>query len=298
MKRLSLILIHWQMLLSLVFGGVVFCFWYFLYPYIVVGQERLFVWDIEFWQERNLWEYIKDFFLQFFHYASLGSVLLAILCLGIQIITRKILYWILPNKIKNLLYVLSFIPAVVVWYIFYVSFSYNPEEMEYDWLLRKGRWTEIIDTGNHETPHSLASQNAFMLAQFQIGQISENDLLSSITLTNDALSDRTAAFLMSDVYMYTGMINMAQRASMEAMLSIEDFGFSGRAFQRLVETAIVTKQYNVAKKYILLLEKTLFYRSWALKTRPFVEHPELIKNHPNYGKQQEIYQNTKDVLFN
>lgn len=298
MKRLSWISIHWQMILSLMFGGVVFCFWYFLYPYIVVEQERLFVWDIEFWQDRNLWEYIKDFFLQFFHYASLGSILIAVLCLAVQIITWKILHRIISNRRINIDFVLSFIPAVIIWYIIYSGLSYNQEEKEYDWLLRKGKWMQIIDRGIHENPHSLACQNVIKLAQFQTGQISENELLNSITLTNDALSDRTAAFLMSDLYMYTGMINMAQRASMEAILSIEDFGLSGRALQRLVETAIVTKQYNVAQKYILILEQTLFYHSWALKTKPFVEHPELIKNHPTYGKQQEIYQNTKDVLFN
>ena len=144
----------------------------------------------------------------------------------------------------------------------------------------------------------MACQNVVRLAQYQTGRITENEMFDELTLTNDVLGSRTAAYMMSDVYMYAGMVNMAQRASFEAMASIEDFSMSGRALQRLTETALVTGQYRVAEKYILILEKTVYYRDFARRMRELVENPSLIASHPTYGKLQKIYENTNDVLFN
>ena len=295
MKECSRLLVHWQLLTSLIFGIVVYCFWFLLYPYMIVAQERLFVYDADFWHERSVCEYFNEFFLQFFHNVSIGAFILVLICLAVQYLS-----WIVISIIskRRSFYYLSYIPAIIACYLLFACMSFNQEEMEYDWLLRKGNWNKIINKGEKEIPQSLACQNVIRLAMFQTGQISENDFLSAVTLTNDVLSNRTAAFIMSDVYIYSGMINMAQRASMDAILSIEDFGMSGRAFQRLAETALVTGQYKVARKYMLLLEGTLFYRSWAIKSKPLVEHPELIKKHPVYGKQQDIYKKTKDILFN
>ena len=123
-------------------------------------------------------------------------------------------------------------------------------------------------------------------------------MFADLALTNNAMSSRTSAYLMSDIYMYSGLVNLSQRASFEAMASIEDFSMSGRALQRLTETAIVTGQYQVAEKYILILEKTVYYRDFAKRMRQIVENPESIDNHPVYGSLKKAYVNTKDVLFN
>jgi hypothetical protein len=72
---------------------------------------------------------------------------------------------------------------------------------------------------------------------------------------------------------------------------------SGRELSRLVETNLITGQYEVALKYISLLEHTLFYRSWAKQMRQLATNPELIKRSPKYGSLQEVYQQTVDVFF-
>ena len=287
--------VRWRLISAVVFAIIVFCFWKFFYPHAVVAQERLFVWDEEFWQEYGLWQYVRDFFAQFFHDASMGALLLALLCFVVQWLTWGMLSRIRKNSWKNFLFVASFLPAIFVWHITFVKFTPNGEEKEYDWMLRKGRWQSILQK---KYPSSPACQNVVRLAQYQTGRISEQEMFGNLTLTNDVLGSRTAAYMMSDVYMYMGMVNMAQRASFEAMASIEDFSMSGRSLQRLTETSLVTGQYRVAEKYISILEKTVYYRDFARRMKTFVENPALIDSHPTYGKLQKVYGSTKDVLFN
>ena len=73
---------------------------------------------------------------------------------------------------------------------------------------------------------------------------------------------------------------------------------SGRALQRLTETALVTGQYRVAEKYISILEKTVYYRDFARRMRQMTENPASIDSHPVYGSLKKAYANTKDILFN
>ncbi|MBR6446434.1 MAG: hypothetical protein IKS94_08500 [Prevotella sp.] len=286
---------NWRLMVALAFAFLVFCFWYFFYPHSVVAQERLFVWDAEFWKEYGFWQYVRDFFVQFFHDASLGALLLALLCFVFQWLAWWLLQCFRKKDWKNILFAVSFLPAIYVWHLTFVSFTSNGEEEKYDWLLRKGQWQSIL---RKNYPSSAACQNVVRLAQFQTGKIGEAEMFGNLTLTNDVLSSRTSAYMMSDVYMYAGMVNMAQRASFEAMASIEDFSMSGRALQRLTETALITGQYRVAEKYISILEKTVYYRFFARKMKNLIENPTLIESHPTYGKLQKVYGNTKDVLFN
>lgn len=280
---------------TLFFGTVIFCFWYFFFPYAVVAQERLFVWDVEFWEEYDALQYARDFVLQFFYEAFLGSLLLASLCAAMQVLAWMILSHLWKNRLA---FWLSFLPSVLLWYSLYQSFPVHDAELEYDWLQRRGKWEMIIEKGQREMPPTLACQNVFRLAQWQVGMISETDFLGSLPLTNEALTGRVAAYMMSDVYMSVGMVNMAQRASFEAMASIEDFSMSGRSLRRLTETALITEQYEVVRKYASLLSHTVYYRDFALQMEEMVVHPELGQEHPFYGRLQKIYKNTNDVLFN
>ena len=286
---------HWKMVTAISFAVIIFCFWNFLYPYAVVGQERLFVWDQEFWQEYGFYQYVRDFLAQYFHYAWLGSLLLALGCFILQLLT-----WWLLSRIKNKMwtFVASFIPVFCVWYLLFVNFDVDNEELSYDFLQRKGQWEQLIQKSQSKQPQSLACQHVVRMAMHHTGSISDSEMFTDLALTNDAINSRTAAYIMSDVYMYAGLVNMSQRASFEAMASIEDFSMSGRALQRLTETALVTGQYRIAEKYISIMEKTVYYRDFAKKMKQMVDTPSLIDSHPVYGSLKRAYVNTKDVLFN
>lgn len=289
---------HSKMMMAISFAVIIFCLWTFLCPYAVVGQERLFVWDLEFWQEYGFWQYVRDFFAQFFHYAYIGALLLATGCCLLLLLTWWVLSRFKSKRWEPYLFAASFIPSVCICYLMFVRFNVNREELSYDFLQRRGQWEQIIRKSQENSPSSQACQYVVRMAMHQTGRISDSEMFTDLALSNNAINSRTAAYMMSDVYMYAGLVNLSQRASFEAMASIEDFSMSGRALQRLTETALVTGQYQVAKKYISILEETLYYRDFAKRMRLLVDHPSQIDCHPVYGSLKKAYDNTKDVLFN
>ena len=102
---------------------------------------------------------------------------------------------------------------------------------------------------------------------------------------------------MSDFCMHLGVLNIAQRAAFELNESAVNYNKSARAMKRLAETALCTGQYEVALKYVALLEQTLFYRSWAHDLRDLAEHPDRLKAHKKYGMYQKVYAEATDHIF-
>ena len=107
----------------------------------------------------------------------------------------------------------------------------------------------------------------------------------------------SSAFIASDIAYQVYWPNIAQRTAFDAMEYIPNNNKSGRALKRLAEISIITQQYDVARKYLSILEETTFYRGWAKQMRTVVEHPDLIKRHPIMQKSLEAYENTEDVFF-
>ena len=55
-------------------------------------------------------------------------------------------------------------------------------------------------------------------------------------------------------------------------------------------------QYEVARTYLLRLEKTLFYRKWAQETMALINDEKAIDSHPVYGRMRQL-RLTDDFLF-
>lgn len=172
------------------------------------------------------------------------------------------------------------------------------EEMRYDMLTRLQRWETMTRLYQERPSESLAIQNAVRLAAWRQGMVSQQELMGRLTLSNLALRSVSSAFLTSEVALEIGMTNISQRSAFEAMEAIPNYNKSARALHRLVETNMITGQYDVALKYISILEETTFYRGWARKMRAMVEHPEKIKDHPVYHRLKEAYDNGEDMFFN
>lgn len=171
------------------------------------------------------------------------------------------------------------------------------EMMEYDYLQRQKSWKKIIEKAAKEEPKAKASHHVVNLAKYYQKEISPEGLKASLYQPYKALTSATSSMMMSDLFFQMGFVNFSQRAIFEAMESASNYNKSARALCRLTETALVTGQYEVALKYISLLEDTLFYRRWAQYMRQLVSHPETIKDHPKFGPLQKIYNETEDELF-
>ena len=171
------------------------------------------------------------------------------------------------------------------------------EMMEYDYLQRKLAWEKVLEKANRVEPKAKACHHIVNLARFYQHEISPEELKMSLYQPFTALTSTTSSMMMSDLFFQMGFVNFAQRTMFEAMESTSNYNKSARALCRLTETAMITGQYEVALKYISILEETLFYRRWAQIMRQLATHPEDIKNHPKYGALQKIYGETEDELF-
>ena len=181
------------------------------------------------------------------------------------------------------------------------------EEMECDMLMRQGEWQQIFRKFQH--PESPAVHSAVLLAYHKTGEMGRMELMNnlvnnpqSVFSSNDVqfvvnFGSVSSAFIVSDMAMQFNWTNISQRVAFDAMEYIPNYNKSGRALKRLVETNIISGHYDVARKYIDILEKTTFYRKWAQSMRQITDNPELIKNHPYLYDASKEYANAANVFF-
>ena len=93
-----------------------------------------------------------------------------------------------------------------------------------------------------------------------------------------------------------GLINTAQRFAFEAMEAIPNYNKNSRVIKRLAETNLINGQYKVAEKYLMMLQKTIYYKKWADKRMEMIHNPKLIDSHPMYSYLRKV-RLTDDFLF-
>ena len=115
-------------------------------------------------------------------------------------------------------------------------------------------------------------------------------------LLPDVQSDATSPMPTAEAFYQLGMIYVAQRTVFEAQEAILDFQKSGRCYKRLAQTNLINGNYEVARKYLSALQKTLFYRDWANETLSLLGNEEAIAKHPEYGHLRQFAYN-EDFYF-
>lgn len=104
---------------SLLFGVSVFLFWGLYYPHHLHYHEQLqlFLLTPEYWTDKlghpgGVAEYLAEFLTQFYFQAWIGALILALALVALQ---RQI--WSLAHRAgaKDIVYPLSFLPAIVFW---------------------------------------------------------------------------------------------------------------------------------------------------------------------------------------
>lgn len=171
------------------------------------------------------------------------------------------------------------------------------EECRYDNMQLNGEWEKIVAEAAKTPVQSLACQKVVRLAQYRLKQAGPEAFMDCLANTKEALTSETGAIMMSDVYMQLGFANLAQRAAFEAMVETSSEKIKQRALQRLTETAIITKQYELARKYIAILEENGVNRQWLKTMKPMAEHPEAILQNPTFKSLQEQHEKIEDQFF-
>ena len=191
--------------------------------------------------------------------------------------------------------------AVVMGPLVWKNANFKAEKvMQYDFMACHQQWNRILETVNVEKPNNqigvtvqnlaLAMRGMLLERMFDYNQNSIHGLLP------DVKEDATSPLPTAEAFYQLGMINVAQRTVFEAQEAILDFQKSGRCYKRLAQTNLINGQYEVARKYLMALQKTLFYREWANETLPLLGNEKAIDSHPEYGRLRQCAYN-EDFYF-
>lgn len=190
----------------------------------------------------------------------------------------------------------------------YLSFSFNNiyhsktvELLDYDLLVRTGNWPEIIrraEAQQPDLPQSVCSTNLALGMTNQMGDRALRFYQNGTEgLFPSFAKDHFSTLTTAEVYFHLGLVNTAQRFYFEAMEASPDHRKSCRCIRRLAETNLINGRYDVARKYLHLLERTSIYRQWARRTLDLIDGGDAaVGQHPLYGRMRQMSLD-EDFLF-
>jgi len=185
---------------------------------------------------------------------------------------------------------LSFsIVAAVMGTLVWKTANFKAEKvMRYDFMARYQQWNRILETIDKEKPNNQIGVTVQNLALGMKGMLTQHlfeyNQNGIVGLLPDVGTDAISPLPTAEAFYQLGMTAVAQRTVFEAQEAILDFQKSGRCYQRLAETNLILGSYEVARKYLLALRKTLFYREWADATLQLLGDEKAIAKHPEYGR--------------
>lgn len=181
-------------------------------------------------------------------------------------------------------------------------FSYQKDSVEliaYDQMVRNEDWDGILKRAEKYQPDSELGSVSVNLALFMSGRGSEFPRFKQfgtrgLILPNvrDFISNSSS----SEVFWRLGMINESLRYAFDTQESLVNNRKSGRWMCRMAECQILNGRYDVAEKYLDILNHSLFYRKWAKNERRYLRNEEAIASDPVYSYLQSVrYKN--DFLY-
>lgn len=159
--------------------------------------------------------------------------------------------------------------------------------IDYDYMVRANDWEGILRYSDEHDPDLPLSVSATNLAAGMTGQLDCRafDYYQHGTegLIPPFAKETLSSWTTGEIFFQLGMVNSAQRFYFEGMEAIPNYNKSGRAVKRLAETAIIRGEYPLAKKYLSMLQNTIFYKKWAQRNLDLIKNPQAVENHPLYG---------------
>ena len=186
---------------------------------------------------------------------------------------------------------------------FFINHAYDTlkyDLIEYDFLVRTRQWDKVIEKAEKKQPSKPFDVACVNLALAMNGQLSDR-LFEFFQNGAEGLfpsfqRDMTSPLPPGEAFYWLGMVNDAERYAFEAQEAIPNHRKSGRLTKRITECNIINGHYEVAMKYLRILEKSLFYRKWAKEQKTMVREGR-VNDDLVYGKLRAYRQKKQDFLF-
>ena len=174
------------------------------------------------------------------------------------------------------------------------------EVFQYHQLTCRNDWGKIIAMAEEQSPTEPLAVSCLNLALGKTGQLTSRMFHFYQYGIQTLLPVYSPGFITpivaSEMSYHLGMINEAYRYAFEGIQGTLNYRKSARLYKRLAETSLLNGNYEVAERYLLALQKTIYYRKWATRTMEYVRKPELIAQHPEWKRLLQ-YRFKNDFLF-
>lgn len=175
------------------------------------------------------------------------------------------------------------------------------ELINQDYLIRNERWNDVLANAEKTVVPVNFWSESVNLSLSMTGQLS-NRMFSFFQSGTDALimgmvRDNTSNLPTMEAFYRLGMVNESMRYASDIQESIMNGKKSGRFTKRIAECCIISGRYEVARKNLDLLEKSLFYRDWAKDAKTYLGNEAWIDAHPQWGRLRKFGFKT-DFLYN
>lgn len=167
--------------------------------------------------------------------------------------------------------------------------SVNPaaeRELELDHLVAREEWDAVIARASLAPPSGADGRLALALSLAIKGELTSNMFrfpLGKGDLFRMYERRGMTPMAAAEPYYHLGLVNFSRMMAMESLESTPDGRLPVRAVKRVAETFIIDGRYDLARKYLTLLEPTLFYRRWAREALASLGDEEKINGHLQWG---------------
>ena len=236
----------------------------------------------------NLWTGIH-----YHRYPTVVPVLLWVAVLSVFVLALIAHAFKKPQTSHRLTLISFVLVAVGMGYLVWKNSNFKAEKvMQYDFMASHQQWNRIIDAINTDKPNNqigVTVQNLALAMRGLLGDhMFEYHQNGNLGLLPDVERDATSPIPTAEALYQLGMVNFAQRSVFEAQEAILDYQKSARCYKRLAQTNLIVGNYDVARKYLTALQKTLFYSDWAEETLPLLGNEKAINEHPEYGRLRKM----------
>jgi hypothetical protein len=181
------------------------------------------------------------------------------------------------------------IQAVIIFSFVAISaiYSYNKKEKAFfliDHYARFEEWQKVLDIAQKGLPISNVVQCQVNRALYHAGYLCDEMFRMTQLFGGDGLfldeSVRAAYALQhSDLFFDLGLINESEHWAHEAIAARGDTAWN---LQRLVQVNLLKQKRDIAKKYLVMLHKTMWHKTWAEEYQKYLSNDNDFWAHPRF----------------
>ena len=171
---------------------------------------------------------------------------------------------------------------IIIFVVLILTFSFDwrgKKKSQIDYLAQQGRWNELLSVSRGMEEYTVLILFNVNRALYHTGQLLDNLFYYPQIVGQDVLFlenfHRSLAISNSDLYFDLGHIKAAQVMAYEGHTK---FGYSPRMLKRIIMTNIINEEYDIATKFLDLLNRSIMHKKWVKHYRNYLSNESLIKS--------------------